>query len=519
MTDRYDEDGDVIDFRTRQRVPPADDAPPPSDADAPPEQQGGRQTQADALLELAGCLELVCDDDGDTYAVVADDPRRPVHAMRSRGLRRWLIHRYYATHERAPNEEAQRTAIATLEARAQAEGIRRTVHVRVAPHYDGSVYLDLGSDQWDAVRVASDGWQIERRPPVVFRRSSSTHPLPYPERGGDVAELRGLLNVRSDNDWRLLLAWLTAALTPMGPYPVLLLTGEQGSAKSTASRLIRGLIDPCAAPLRAEPKEVRDLMIAARSSWVVALDNVTNVQPWLSDAICRLATGGGFSTRELYSDMDEILFDARRPVLLNGIGAIASRGDLLDRALRVELEPIPPEQRRREGEIIDAYEHARPRILGALLDRVAGALRELPRTELETLPRMADFACLAVAAERAAGESGFLNAYDSSRADAYQSTIEAEPIGGPLLTLMAEHNTWEGTCSELLDALEPLAGDRATKARDWPRGGRAVASRVDRIAPALRASGIEIERHRRNRARVIRIVRHATDDEQTELEL
>jgi hypothetical protein len=203
--------------------------------------------------------------------------------------------------------------------------------------------------------------------------------------------LRQLLNVRTDEDFRLLIAWLIGALNPDGPYPVLALQGEQGSAKSTTVRVLRSVVDPAVEPLRAPPRDERDLAIAASGNWTPALDNLSGVKPWLSDALCRLATGGGFATRELYSDDREVLFSAKRPVILNGIDSLAVAGDLRDRSLIIELPPISPEKKRTERVFYRDLEKARPKVLGALLNAVSAALRTLERVELEELPRMADF--------------------------------------------------------------------------------------------------------------------------------
>ncbi len=227
-------------------------------------------------------------------------------------------------------------------------------------------------------------------------------PLPTPEPGGSIDELRSFLN-EDDDTWRLIVAWLVAMLRPRGPYPALALFAEQGSGKSTTGRLLRELIDPNAAPLRAEPHDGRDLMIAANNSWCLAYENLSHVPPWLSDAFCRLSTGGGFATRELYTDQDEVIFDSQRPVLLTSIEEVATRSDLLDRCLVIWMGAIRDEERRSEDEMYAAFEQVRPRILGALLDAVATALRELPNVKLPGLPRMADFALWVTAAETALG--------------------------------------------------------------------------------------------------------------------
>ena len=200
-----------------------------------------------------------------------------------------------------------------------------------------AIYLDLADDRWRAVEITCDGWRIMENPPAYFRRSPGMLPLPLPVVGGSIGELRELINIGEAEDFALLAAWLVGAIRPRGPYPVLVLHGEQGSAKSTMARLLRALIDPNSAGLRCEPRNRHDLMIAAKNGWVISLDNLSDIPAWLSDALCRLSTGGAFATRELYSDTDEVLFEAQRPVILNGIEELATRGDLLDRSLIIEL--------------------------------------------------------------------------------------------------------------------------------------------------------------------------------------
>ena len=226
-----------------------------------------------------------------------------------------------------------------------------SVHIRVGG-LDGRLYLDLGDETWRAVEIDTTGWRVIDNPPVRFRRAAGMKPMPMPVRGGSVETLRSFLNVQSDADFVLVVAWALAVLRNRGPYPVIVLSGEQGSAKSTFSAILRALLDPNTAPLRALPREDRDLFIAASNGHVLAFDNVSGLPAWISDTLCRLATGGGFAVRQLYTDQDEVLFDAARPVILNGIEDIVTRPDLADRAVFLTLEPIPEERRRPETGIV-----------------------------------------------------------------------------------------------------------------------------------------------------------------------
>ena len=326
--------------------------------------------------------------------------------------------------------------------------------------------------------------------------------LPAPASGGSVETLRPFLNVKRNADFVLAICWLLAALRECGPYPVLVLSGEQGSAKSTFLALLRALIDPNTAPLRALSREDRELFIAANNGHVLAFDNVSGLRDWISDTLCRLATGGGFAVRQLYTDQDEVLFDACRPAILNGIEDIVARPDLADRALFLTLEPIPEDRRRSEAELWAAFEIERPRILGALLDAVVEGLKRLPETRLPKLPRMADFALWATACEGAPWPAGtFWSAYCGNRDEAVESVIDANSIAAAVHAMMAKRTVWSGTASDLLGALAEVVGERAAKAKAWPESPRALAGRLRRAATFLRKVGVEIGFGREGRAR------------------
>ena len=312
---------------------------------------GGRgPTQADILIDLAQSAELFHAPDGTGFADLEINGHRETWPIRSKGFRRWLARRFYDATQGAPSSEALASVLNVIEAKAHFDAPEREVYVRVGG-LDGRLYLDLGDGNWRAVEIDVSGWRVVDNPPVRFRRAAGMQPLPMPVRGGSVEALRSFLNLKTDTDFVLVVAWTLACLRDRGPYPVIVLSGEQGSAKSTFSAILRALLDPNTAPLRALPREDRDLFIAASNGYVLAFDNVSGLPAWISDTLCRLATGGGFAVRQLYTDQDEVLFDATRPVILNGIEDIITRPDLADRAILMMLEPIPEERRRPEQEL------------------------------------------------------------------------------------------------------------------------------------------------------------------------
>ncbi len=468
-----------------------------------------KKSQATELVELAESkLNLFhTPSDDEPFAAVGLSGAVQVWPVRGKALKRWLANFYFNAYERAASAEAVNAAQNILEGRALFDSPEEPVYVRCAPGQGGVIYLDLGNKKWDAIAVGPTGWEVVPSSPVKFRHPRGLLPLPLPVKDGHLSELRDFVNLDSEESWQLFVGWLLAAFRPCGPYPVLGLFGEQGSAKSTTARVARELTDPNKTPLRSEPRDGRDLAIAANNSWVIALDNLSHLSSWLSDCLCRLATGGGFATRELYTDAEEMIFDATRPVILTSIEEITTRGDLLERSIILHLPDIPEEKRRTEAEFWADFDRARAGILGALLDIVAAGLKNLPTVKLPRLPRMADFALWVTACEPALGwETGsFLRAYAGNVADVNELALESSPVAGPVRQFAEARRIWEGTATELLTELARLAGEEITRSRDWPKKPNTLSGKLKRLAPHLRKAGVGIDFGRGRNRRTIHL--------------
>src|SRR5262245_20547318 len=466
-----------------------------------------RKKQADVLIELASAAELFHDRDDVGYARFDVNGHQENWPIRSKGFKRWLTRGFYESTQGAPSSEAMQAALGVLEARAQFDAPEHEVYVRVAGH-DDCIYIDLADRDWRAIEIDQGGWRVIDSPPVHFRRSSGMKPLPEPVTGGSLNDdLRPLLNVKTDDEFVLTVAWLLAALRPSGPYPVKALAGEQGSAKSMRANFLRALADPNSVPLRAPPRSEHDVYIAARNSHVLAYDNASGLPDWLSDTFCRLATGGGFSTRELYTDQDEVLCGRKRPIILNGIDDIATRPDLADRCIVQTLAAISEKKRELEAELWAKFEQKRPRILGALLTAVSHGLKTLPDVKLDRKPRMADFAQWVTACEGALWAKGtFMAAYTGNIEEAVETVLENDQVAAVLRTYMdMMPDGFTGTAADLLGALNAVASETQQKAKRWPKSPATLAKTLRRIAPPLRKIGIDVAFDRENRQRKITI--------------
>jgi hypothetical protein len=466
--------------------------------------------EVDQLLYITVDARFFRSNEGYFHAEVTVSGRREILGLRSGAFRDWLVGEYLKAYRKLPSQRSVARVLQALEATARLDPTTPAVHVRVGfdpADHETIDYLDLADADGHAVRMSASGWSIVDRPSVAFKRPTGMLPLPVPSRDGSIELLRPFVNL-TDSDFVLLVGWMAAALRPAGPYPILVIHGEQGSAKSTLARVIRQLIDPQTSPLLAEPRSTRDLMVTAVNGWLLAYDNVSTLGNWLSDSLCRLASGGGFAARALFSNNERSVIHAQRPVILNGIDDFVHRGDLADRAVFLHLPRIAPDARREEAEFWSSFREAQPKILGGLLDAVVGALRERPSVRLSELPRMADFARFGEALGRGLGwpRETFLAAYLENRRDATVTSLDDSVFG----TFLLEHLTdWDAEGSyttspaEWLATFNKYAEHRATRSARWPKTASMLGNELRRLAPLLRERGVLVTFGKNRKSRLI----------------
>ena len=468
-----------------------------------------RESQAGVALKLAEAEGLVLfhTPDQEGFASFRVARHTEIWSLSSRSFQLWLKGLYFNSESRPLSDKAFNEVLNILTAKAIYGGAKHATHLRVAEH-EGAYYLDLADEAWRAVKVTASGWEVVSEPPVRFIRNRAMKALPVPQPGGSLADLRPFVNV-TDDDWVLVLGWLAASLRPRGPYPMLVLNGEQGSAKSTTARVLRALVDPNATPLRAKPRNEEDLMLAASNSHTLVLDNLSYISHDLSDAMCRISTGGGLSRRKLFTDDEEAILNVVRPMMITGITDMVDRSDLLSRSIVLNLPVIAADRRTTEDEFWAAFEGEHAAILGALLDAVAVGLTRLPHTRLDKLPRLADFAVWATACEAGLGleEGHFMQVYGANLDDSNARVLEMSPVALAIMSLLDLHRG-EVTLSptELYRELNGLVGDERRQP-DWPKSVKKLSTTLKRLAPNLREVGIEYEAGKTSGANSSRYVR------------
>lgn len=462
--------------------------------------QGSDRERISQAIQIADLVvrsfELWTNIRGDSYATEREGIER-TFLVGGRAFRQWVQNAWYAAAggKAVANRQTLQEVVAHLEARAAASGIIHDDPLRVGSVNDRH-FLFLGDAGWRVVEFSADGWQIVNRPLTRFRKTPTMAELPEPARGGDLNELWAFLNVAVE-DRIVLLTWMIQSLLARGPYPLLLLAGEQGSGKSTFARVLQRLIDPSSSDVRSAPKNVEDLYIAAIHSHLVIYDNMSRLPQWLSDGLCQIVTGGAYTSRQLYTDADEVILRACNPIIITAIPEIIHAPDLQERSIPIRMEHIG-EGRRTEGTFWNDFKKAHASILGALLDLACRALRELPDVTEYDSHRMADFAKLGVAVDRALGGDGdgFLDRYGSMHAEMHRTFLEESPIFTVIQKIVADNDgTWTGTAQQLWDELSGrvAANDRLP---GWPKGPRALGRQLQLLAPAMRETGMTFSKRK-----------------------
>jgi len=451
------------------------------------------------LVDLARAhYRLGVTDTDDAFGVTENQPHIALMLRGGKtGLRAELARRFFAETNSVASQQALADAGMVLEGFAAQQEPQR-VHLRVAER-DGVVYIDMGNTAGSVIRIGGGRWDIVPTAPVLFRRTKLTGELPTPQPGKGGGRLWEFVGI-AEADRPILLAVLVAALIQVDvPHVILLLLAEQGSAKSTITRILVSLVDPSAVPLRQPPRDPDGWTTAAAASWVVALDNMSgDIDGWLSDCLCRASTGDGNVKRALYTDGDVAVTAFRRCVITNGVDVNPVRGDLAERIATVKLPRIT--RRRAESEFDAEWETARPVVFAALLDLAAKVHHLLPTIEVADLPRMADFAEVIAAVDQVMHTDGLARYREQSRTSA-RDTLDVPFVA----ELVAEGREFVDTTSaDLLAALTPSGADWR-RPKGWPKTARSLTGLLTRHAPALRAQGWQIDHDdARNKDGVIR---------------
>lgn len=456
---------------------------------------GHEDSQASKLVDLfLNKRPLLFHDERQVpYARLRSSPSQTLR-LRTMEMRAKLAGLLWEAERKVPGSEALSSASNVLQYLAL-KGPMHSLSNRLAWH-DGDIWLDLTDETWQAICITKAGWMIESDPPTLFRRYPSQLPLQEPVHGGDPWKLLSYVNVKQ-TDQLLFMVYIGTLLIPDIPHAVLINHGPQGSTKTTLQTLVKDLIDPSAVGVGTLPRDERELIQALDHAYLNYFDNVSWLNDWVSDALCRATTGAGFSKRQLYTDDEDVIYRLQRPIGMNGINVAAQRPDLLDRSLLIELESVPEEKRRQLREVQMKFEEDRPNILGGFLDTIVKALN-LPEPILDRTHRMADFLSWGYRIAEALGRSGqeFLRAYEENIRDSADEAVRADVVAEILLQFLgAKDQRWEGTATTLLGELRSKADELhiSTRQKSWPKGPNALTHRLHLLKDPLLKMGYDVQ--------------------------
>lgn len=453
------------------------------------ENEGKRESQTDKIVKFVEeHVQLFHDENRDCFG--KNKETGEVRRIDGQQFRDWLACAFYDKHQKAAKDQNMNEALRTCQGLARFRGEQEKVFIRVGQNGD-CYYLDLGiPGNSQAVEISAKGWQVIDKPPINFVRPDSLQALPLPDRKGELKELWQLVNIPKDSQI-LVAAWLCECLRPDTPFPVLELIGEQGSAKSTTQAILRRIFDPNACDLRSAPKCSEDIFIGAGVSWLVSYENISHLAANMQDALCVLATGGGFAKRKLFSDADESVIRVKRPIVLNGISAAVTAQDLVSRTISVETPVI--NGRCEVGQLWQRFEELHPRLLGGLLTCLSDALSCLNELELprDNQPRLIEFARLGMGVSLSFGYEPkvFLEQFNNHQLVSIERTLDANPVAVAVQDWF-EHNS-TGRTDTLKNLMLCIEKHKPTSSDAWPRSAKGFGDSLRRAAPALRMLGIE----------------------------
>ncbi|MCB2141247.1 hypothetical protein KQH27_00905 [bacterium] len=461
-----------------------------------------------AVSNLLKEIELFHDDDKAPWVTFPCDNHFETWSVYSDPFIFWLEKKSYKLIGKTPKEKDLDAVIDQLSNIARFESPQKELHIRIGYH-EGKIYVDLADEKWRVIKITKKGWKLigAKKCPIKFKRTHGMLALPSPKKGGGLSKLKKILRFPDEDSFRLTIGWLLGVLHPTGPYPILFINGEPGSSKSSFALQLKKLIDPSKANTRNCPKSEQDLVLSAIHSRVLAFDNISFVKGWLSDALCRMATGSGYATRKLYEDDEEKIYEACRPIILNGVEPYISGHDLIDRCISIELLPIDEKDREEKATLNRKFKKFHPKMLGALFNAVSMALKNRSNTKVKGLPRMADFAKWVVASEPAlpwkAGK--FLKSYKTNIDQSAQKSLSSDVVATAVIDLIQEERKWKGTPTELLRDLESYVHHKTLQSRAWPKAASTLSKKLKMAKPFLKLQGIKITFDRTTKKRVIKI--------------
>ncbi len=464
----------------------------------------GKKSPAEQLLEIveSSSTSFFHSDIKELYAAIPVDSHVEILPIDSPDFELWLNGLFYRNTAKPISKDGVKQVLAVLSAKALYDNqTPLKLSTRIAEH-DETFWYDLTNAQWQAIKITKDGWEVVYNPPILFNRYRHQTPQSIPKKGGNINKILDYVNIKENKT--LFLCWLVSCFIPNIPHAANIISGEKGAAKSTATGLLKNLIDPSALDTLTLQNDQRTLAVNLQHHWLLPFDNVSFINEEVSDTLCRAITGGGIQQRKLHTNSEDTIFTFQRCVIINGIHNVATRADLLDRSILIELLRITDGERKELSEIIANFEADKPDILGGIFDTLVKAIALFPTIKLQNLPRMADFARWGYAIGEALNEGSgqvFLDEYTGNRQIQNEEAIANDPVATLIVEFMKNRQEWAGLYSVLYRLLADIAEDNGINAKhkSFPANAVALSKRIKAIKSNLENVGINCMPEKRNK--------------------
>ena len=390
------------------------------------------------------------------YARIRDvDGSTKVLPVRGQKFKNALVRAYTREHGEPPKASLLKQAIEA--AIAEADLAKKVeMHLRIA-QAEEKVYYNFADGSGSVIEIDSTGWRVCTDAPVCFREYPLTGSQVQQDRYNSVpiAKVFDWINISDPLARVLMEVCLVSSFMPGIKHPLLMLNGHQGSAKTTAARILKKLVDPSAVDVGPLPKTVAEIAQLLSHPHFTVFDNLSEIKPAVSDLLCQAVTGGVFSKRRLYTDEEDVVLRMDGCVAATGINIVAEKADLLDRTILFRLERISEARRKDEATLWAEVKAATPGLLASIFDTVSEAMARLPKIKLRKAHRMADFYKAGIAISQALGykNNEFELAMEQNRRNVELAALEGEPLCEAVAMFMLRKSSWKGTASELLQDL------------------------------------------------------------------
>ena len=468
-----------------------------------------KEPQSKSLLDFIknSDMELFCDNTNKSYASVMINGYRQVLPIENREFNLYLNHLYYSQFKKTINKDNLQQVINILQAEARFGNVKKIpLSNRVAKKND-SFWYDLTNNKWQAVEINADGWNIIDNPPILFNRYRHQSEQLTPMKNGDINKIFDYLNIK--NYHTVFLCWLVSCFVPDIPHAMLIVYGEKGSAKSTACSLSKQLIDPSVLDTLTIPKDMRSLIVNLQQHWFLPFDNVSYINEEVSDTLCRAITGGGIQQRKLNTNAEDCIFTFKRCLAINGINNVATRSDLLDRSILIELSRIEDKDRRELSEVQDSFKVDLPCILGGIFDVLSKAMAIYPDVKLDRLTRLADFTRWGYAIGEALGGKGqtFIDEYNSNIKTQNDEALNNDAVATLMIAFMKDKEEWEGKSTDFYNKMIALAPDCgiASNSKQLPKAANSLTRKLNQLQSNLKYKGISFTIYEKSNANYISI--------------